>query len=216
MPSRSLTSVLDRTTGRVGAMAVQARSSAWESVNPVGYIVAWIASVVIMVGSVAPWATSGFFSLPGTQADGMYTLALGAIAAVVLLIKAANQSRWPLIVAVVTGILCGLIAVIDLIRASSLISAEDQQSGIVSIGWGMWMTLVGAVLLVVGCIVADMVDSPRALTAGEARGIHSAGDDVPMHWDRATWALFIVAFAFGGFVAIVVGLDLLFGIVLLP
>ncbi|WP_143548888.1 hypothetical protein [Rhodococcus sp. ACS1] len=173
--------------------------------------------MVVIVGSVAPWFTAAaFFSVPGTQSVGKYTLALGGIAAVVLLIKAATPSRWPLVAAAVIGIVCLLTAVVALIKASSLIPAEDQQNGIVSIGWGLWMTLVGTVLLVVGCIVAEIVAS-GAILGTDVEPSQSAVDDVPIDWtDRATTPFFIVAIAFGGLVAIAVWLDLLFGVTLLP
>ncbi|TQC44825.1 hypothetical protein EEB14_35200 [Rhodococcus sp. WS4] len=199
-------------------MVVQARSSALGSVNLAGYIVAWLASVVIIVGSVAPWFTAAaFLSVPGTQSVGKYTLALGGLAAVVLLIKAATPSRWPLVAAAVTGIVCLLTAVVALVKASSLIPAEDLQNGIVSIGWGLWMTLVGTVLLVVGCIVAEIVASPGAILGTDLAPSRSSVEDVPIDWtDRATTPFFIVAIAFGGLVAIGVWLDLLFGVTLLP
>jgi hypothetical protein len=147
---------------------------------------------------------------------------LGGIAAVVLLIKAATPSRWPLIMAVVMGIACLVIAVAALVEASSLIPADDQQNGTVSIGWGLWMTLVGSVLLVVGSLVAEMVASPRALSGTDTTGSGFAAPkttvaDAPANWaDTASWALLIVALVFGGLVASVVLLDLLFGVTLLP
>lgn len=199
-------------------MVVHARSSALGSVNLAGYIVAWLASVVIIVGSVAPWFTAAaFLSVPGTQSIGKYTLAMGGLAAVVLLIKAATPSRWPLVAAAVIGIICLLTTVVALVKASSLIPAEDQQNGIVSIGWGLWMTLVGTVLLVVGSIVADLVASPAAILRTDLEPSRSAVDDATIDWaDRATTPFFIVAIAFGGLVAIAVWLDLLFGVTLLP
>ncbi|MGW5148244.1 hypothetical protein [Rhodococcus koreensis] len=198
-------------------MVVHARSSALGSVNLAGYIVAWLASVVIIVGSVAPWFTAAFLSVPGTQSIGMYTLAMGGLAAVVLLIKAATPSRWPLVAVAVIGIICLLTTVVALVKASSLIPAEDQQNGIVSIGWGLWMTLVGTVLLVVGSIVADLVASPAAILGTDLEPSRSTVDDAPIDWaDRATTPFFIVAIAFGGLVAIAVWLDLLFGVTLLP
>ncbi|WP_155773141.1 hypothetical protein [Rhodococcus opacus] len=144
-------------------MVAQERSSALASVNFPGYIVAWIASVVVIVGSVGPWATSGIFSLPGTHGDGKYTLALGGVAAVVLLIKSAMTNRWPLVVAALMGFLCLIVGVVDIASVSSFISDEDRQGGVVSVGWGLWMVVVGTVLLVVGCIVAQIGVPPRAV-----------------------------------------------------
>ncbi|MDF3310028.1 hypothetical protein P3H15_33980 [Rhodococcus sp. T2V] len=192
------------------------------SVNLPGYIVAGLASVAIIIGSIAPWVSSWFISVPGTQSVGKFTLALGGIAAVALLIKAATPRRWPLVVAVVMGILCLVIAVVALVKASSLIPADDLRDGTVSVGWGLWMTLVGAVLLVVGSLVAEMVASPLAFSETDSTGSGFAARNAPVPDDPADWAdtassaLLIVAVIFGGLVAGVVMLDLLFGVTLLP
>lgn len=195
-------------------MVAQVRSSALVSVNLPGYIVAWIASVVIIVSSVAPWATAAFISVPGTQADGMFTLALGCVAALVLLIKAATTSRWPLVVAALSGALSLVVAVVDLTRVSSFIADDDLNGGMASIGWGLWMVAVGAILLVVGCVVAG-IGASRSVTIATSPNA-AAGTIDPAGprnlTDLLASAALICASAFGGGVAILVWLDLLFGL----
>ncbi|PBC39520.1 hypothetical protein CJ179_36500 [Rhodococcus sp. ACS1] len=119
------------------------------------------------------------------------------------------------------GILCLVVAVVALVKASSLIPADDLRNGTVSIGWGLWMTLVGAVLLVVGTLVAEMVASPidslgQTPPVQDSRLVNAAVPDGSADWaDTASSALLIVAVVFGGLVAGVVMLDLVFGVTLL-
>lgn len=183
--------------------------------NVPGYTVAGVASVVIIVSSVAPWATAAFISVPGTHADGKFTLALGCVAALALLIKAATTSRWPLVVAALAGALSLVVAVVDLTRVSSLVASDDLQGGAVSIGWGLWMVAVGAVLLIVGCVVSGTGASRSVATATNASDASATtiGTVDPRNLeDRVADAALITAIAFGGVVAILVWLDLFFGL----
>ncbi|ANS32658.1 hypothetical protein R1CP_40390 (plasmid) [Rhodococcus opacus] len=193
-------------------MVAQEGNSVLASVNVPGYAVAAVASVVVIVSSVAPWANAAFISVPGTHADGKFTLALGCVAALVLLIKASMTSRWPLVVAALAGALSLVVAVVDLTRVSSLVASDDLQGGAVSIGWGLWMVAVGSVLLIVGCVVSGTGASRSVVRATNPASPTIGTVDPRNLEDRVADAALITAIAFGGVVAILVWLDLLFGL----
>lgn len=101
-----------------------------------------------MVGSVAPWATTALANKSGTSGDGVLTLGLAIIGTLVVLVRPSG-SRW-LIVATVCGIIAALIGGYD-IRSVSQETAElfGRSVHIVSVGWGLWVTTAGAVVLTI-------------------------------------------------------------------
>jgi hypothetical protein len=71
-----------------------------------GLIAALVASVAIVIGSSAPWVSALIFTANGTVGDGKLTLAIGLIAAVVLLFAAFGKMQaFSYILAIVAGLL---------------------------------------------------------------------------------------------------------------
>ncbi|QNG17331.1 hypothetical protein G4H71_01455 [Rhodococcus triatomae] len=89
--------------------------------------------------------------MPGTEGDGIIVIVLALIAAAALLSvlvrgssKLGEQWAPPAI-----GILCIVIAIIDIGNVSSSETEWLGQSIGASPGWGLWLTLVGGVVLTV-------------------------------------------------------------------
>jgi hypothetical protein len=113
------------------------------------------AVVLLVVGALGPWAVvdvaafgqSASLTKSGLGSDGTITLILGLIGGGLLGVWLPERARWLPIVAAILGALAALVAIIDITdvsgSASGLGGAVD-----VSVGWGLWLTLVGAVALI--------------------------------------------------------------------
>ncbi len=126
-------------------------------------IAAIAASVGIIVGSAAPWASVlVVLTLSGGWFHGTPTLVIGAISAVALF-TLLNRGRagfgprglvplaW---VAPIAGLVCLVIAVIDI---HDVVSASQHWFG-VHVEWGLWLVAVSSVALcVTGSVVALQV-----------------------------------------------------------
>ena len=123
-------------------------------------VVAVVASVGVVVGSVGPWANvAELLTRNGAWLHGTITLVLGAVAGIAsftLLNRArAGVSPRSLLVlawvAPIAGLICLVIAVIDIHRVAT---AGSQ----VQIGWGLWMvTICSAALGITAAVVAMQV-----------------------------------------------------------
>jgi peptidoglycan/LPS O-acetylase OafA/YrhL len=111
---------------------------------------------LLVLGAIGPWATvdiaalgqSASASEGGLESDGVITLILGLIGGGLLGLWRAQRARWQAIVTAVLGALAVLVAIIDI----SDVSGTDVGLGgaaDVSVGWGLWVTLLGSIVLVV-------------------------------------------------------------------
>jgi hypothetical protein len=112
----------------------------------------------LVVGSIAPWATTVLVSKDGLEGDGVITLILAVIIGVALW---SYYSR-PNSGAAITGVVCSLIAVAVAIYDVADISSRHtrifgQDVHVVSVGWGLWLALGSAAVLVVTCFVLRIV-----------------------------------------------------------
>jgi Protein of unknown function (DUF2510) len=116
----------------------------------------------VVLGSLLPWAKVtapfiGTVTVSGTDGDGVLTL-LGAVVAAGLAVLGfgARRSRGALIGTLVVGLLVAAVAVIDMVDVSDRIA--DAEGGDLpvqaSIGIGLWVTLLGALAVVGGCVLA--------------------------------------------------------------
>lgn len=112
-------------------------------------IAAAIGAAAIVVGSFSPWLTvsSAFGSLTvnGTDEsnDGLATLVGGLI--ILALIVAAKY-----VGAIVVAFLTGAVLLYDLINVRNKISENEEEFIQASVGWGLWLALVGAAVALVG------------------------------------------------------------------
>jgi hypothetical protein len=116
-----------------------------EARNGWGYPVAVGASVALIVGSLAPWATSALESVPGTEVDGQITL-VGGIVALVL----TATRRWVLL-AMIIGVVTVLIGIGDISDVNDYsVQAFGSEVHPASVGWGLWLVAASGVALAVG------------------------------------------------------------------
>lgn len=117
-------------------------------------------AALIGVGSFAPWASLGVFSVSGTTGGGDGWLTLGT-AIVILIVGVSLLSRGEIsIVAKVIGglaaISAGGIAIYDLININDLIRQSSGSLFSPSIGPGLPLVIVGAVAALVGAVAAPL------------------------------------------------------------
>lgn len=112
-------------------------------------VIALVAGVAVAIGSIGPWGTTFIGDASGTDSDGVITLILAVVAAVLVMTR-SPESRW-LLLATVLGILCAFTGIADIIE----ISASHQQVfspdlRLVSTGWGIWLMTIAAGVFTVG------------------------------------------------------------------
>jgi hypothetical protein len=124
-------------------------------------IVALIAAVGIVVGSLGPWITFLMLDRSNTDGDGKYTLVLGIIASAMLFVVlnlGGSATKTVLMqrlgrLAALAGVLSFLVGVID---AHEVLSRHVELFGQTigpQIGWGLWLVLIASLALTVTAIV---------------------------------------------------------------
>jgi len=123
------------------------------------------ALAAIAVGAFLPWASIsapfiGSINKNGVDGDGVVTLALAGIGIIANLRQSASTTlRSHHTTTAVIGVICGGIAVVDMVDVSRL--ADDTDLAVVQIGIGLWVTLASALV---------------ALGSSVGRGIVSFGE----------------------------------------
>lgn len=116
-------------------------------------IVATLSFVIIIAGSILPWARSSAFDYPGISGEGLYTLVLGVVGLCILLFGRGRGISWlPLLAAVVVGIIA--------LNASSDIQAFADRAGLglrdpdPETAPGLIITLVGSLIGALAILVS--------------------------------------------------------------
>jgi hypothetical protein len=114
-------------------------------------VIAIAGVVLVVIGAFGTWASVsadaiGFdVSAGGLDGDGVITLILGLIAGAVAFVGMRAPATWQAIVLAIAAAVIVLIAIYDMTQVGD---AADGVSGIdVSIGWGLWATLLGGLVL---------------------------------------------------------------------
>lgn len=158
-------------TGPAGFAPPGASAKPAPPANPVIKVIAPIGAVLAAIGSVLEWASvdAGFttVSKSGLDADGVLTLPCALIfggLALSAMLKVWSLGR--MIGALVVAALVAVIAVVDIADVSSRFSDLEAQGFDVeaSVGIGLWLVLLGAIVGVVGCVVALI--APKPATGG--------------------------------------------------
>ena len=151
------------------------------AVNAPGYVIAWVASIGVVVGSLGPWAEAGSIFASGIQVDdGYITLISGVVAALALLVAAVSKVAWTWLATVLAGSIAAIVGFWDLISGIRNFAEIDSPLDI-SVGWGLWVVCVSALLLVAGCFVAtvgassDIVSDKSLQQAVQATRIFALG-----------------------------------------
>lgn len=117
-----------------------------------------VGALVAIIGSLLPWARiEGSFlnaSKSGTQGDGVLTLIAGVIIIVMgALMLALEQSTFASVIAVLGGLGCAAVAVLDLVDLTGRMSGLSTEYVTLKAGEGIYMVLVAGIIVMVGSIV---------------------------------------------------------------
>jgi hypothetical protein len=99
----------------------------------------------LALGAIGPWATALGMSVSGMNGDGKIFLAAAAVAAIALLWKQAYRFT------AVLGVLASIGAIVDCVR---LIDGVTEADGLAAPAWGIYLTVIGALLLTVSALLA--------------------------------------------------------------
>ncbi|WP_155956954.1 hypothetical protein [Rhodococcus sp. UNC23MFCrub1.1] len=131
-------------------------------------VVGFFGIVAAVVGSLGPWvkftdpASAVSVTLSGMQGDGKITLALIALCGAAIFERATQGRGWLLWIAAVASLAVTVVAAIALNTVSDR-SNEIEMRGVISVAdWGVWSTLVGAILVATCSVCAICSDRQSA------------------------------------------------------
>ena len=113
-------------------------------------LVGYAAAVVVIVGSLGPWAEVSQFSASGMDGDGVITLVSAIVAAVAILVASASRTRpalgsdW---IAAAAAAVAMFVAVYDSFEIPKTYDLLGGAVGTRTAGWGIWVTLIGSIVL---------------------------------------------------------------------
>jgi len=110
--------------------------------------VALAGGALTAVGSVLPWASTLGQSMSGLDGDGVITLFLGVIVAAVVLF-----ADWNKLAKGGAAALGGISTIIAFNAYSNLANAGGLGSSLVSPGYGLYLTILGGLVVAVGALL---------------------------------------------------------------
>jgi hypothetical protein len=127
-----------------------------------------LAGALTIVGALGPWATFQGASFSGTDANRGVTVSIAAGVGLLLLALAGWKNlRWAAILAAVAGLISFGLTVWSF---SAINKFAGAPAGLpIGRGWGVWLSLIGSLVLVVTAFLAALVqdrDATVELPAG--------------------------------------------------
>jgi len=113
-----------------------------------GSIAAAVAAGVVMLAAFMPWGRVWFVSVSGTDGgDGWITLVLAAVGLVLSLTTLTGNTQ-PIahVATIIVGFVAGAVGFVDLADIMGTDGAE--------VGMGLWLTVAGAIAMIVGGAVS--------------------------------------------------------------
>ena len=126
-----------------------------------GEKLAFAAVLVIVIGSIGPWVDFGGETAGGLDKDGVVTIALALIAAVYLFFT--PRPHWAPTAAL--GALAGAVAIFDIIDIEDV---AGVLGGFVNPGWGLYLTAIGSIALVLSAVLAMRTEGEADVPLGLA------------------------------------------------
>jgi hypothetical protein len=124
-----------------------------------------LAGALTIVGAVGPWATGVVLrggSAAGTDANRGVTVSVAAgIALLLLLLAGLKNLRWAAMLAAVAGLISFGLTVWSFAAINKFANADARLS--IGRGWGIWLSLIGSIVLVVTAFLAALVREPDAV-----------------------------------------------------
>jgi hypothetical protein len=97
---------------------------------------------LVIVGSIAPWATSPLSSVSGTEGDGKLTIGVAVIAGLVLLLGRGGRGWIAALSLILLGI--GIFEAIHIHKHVAKVTLFGQQ--VDHVGWGVYALIAGAAI----------------------------------------------------------------------
>jgi hypothetical protein len=124
-----------------------------------------LAGALTIVGAIGPWATFRGLSFSGTDANRGVTVAVAAGVGLLLLALAGwKNPRWAAILAAVAGLVAFGLTVWSFSAINKFAGAPGGLP--IGRGWGIWLSLIGSIVLVVTAFVAARVRERDAAVEG--------------------------------------------------
>jgi hypothetical protein len=110
--------------------------------RPANFWIYLAACGAMVIGAFGPWATvlGGLVSRSGVDGGDGWFLVGGAAIAIALLLTGASRKK--MIWAVVVGVICTIVAIVDLSDAKKIV---DGAEGLVDVGWGLYLSLIASI-----------------------------------------------------------------------
>lgn len=150
-----------------------------------------VGAVLVVIGSIGPWATVASSGVGGLDGDGWITLVLallagGFAAAVFAPARVARIMRWLVLPWTLITLLVAVIDIVDISSTSSQFSNQfSDDIFTLSVGWGLWLVLAGSIIALVAAValmIAPMPTPPRHTPA--VPGPYVPGAFAPPGWQQ--------------------------------
>ena len=125
-------------------------------------LVSGLSALLVIFAAFMPWAKLGFIKASGTDGDGVITLVLGLIVGVIVLVTLQRANVLAGFSIAAAGALVVIIATYDIVNISNQVNDPDNPfASSVSVGEGLYATLVGGIGLIVGGLMTVAVPPYR-------------------------------------------------------
>lgn len=115
-----------------------------------------LAGALTIVGAVGPWATFHGLSFAGTDANRGVTVAVAAGVGLLLMAVAGWKNlRWAAMLAAVAGLISFGLTIWSFASINKFAGADASLP--IGRGWGIWLALIGSIVLVVTAVLAAVV-----------------------------------------------------------
>jgi hypothetical protein len=123
-----------------------------------------LAGIVAIIGAVGSWATYQGAHLNGTDANRGITVAVAAgVGLLLMLLYAARGFRWASALAIVAGAVAFGLTIWSLAKLNSF--AGVPSSIHLGKGWGIWLALIGSLVLLLAALAATFMRPAAATVA---------------------------------------------------
>jgi hypothetical protein len=113
------------------------------------------AAALMVVGGLGPWAKAlGVVDVSGREGDGWILVAGGVVAGTLFAIYASRPSVGLVIAAGTVGVLCAIVAVVD-------IGSINDEKPLLEPAWGIYLSLVASILCALTATVTPALAKPR-------------------------------------------------------
>lgn len=140
--------------------------------------VALVGGIVMIVGSLLPWVSVssmfGTINKNGIEGDGIFTLICGVAVILASIVAKEKPGKPSSVLAVLFGLFGGILAVFTLANVGEATRTISGESVFAAVGIGIYVTLIGAVVAIVGGLMKSTSVTPQ----GEAITPLAATDDV--------------------------------------